>query len=124
VIYLVLCDKGFPKGNAFAYLEDIQQEFGQEHGEEVATQARPYALISFGAIPFPSPVSSSTFNVLPPNLAHVPSRHVMFALTLLLTSSSVSLSWCAQRITSTRQNDDTRTAEETGQTWSATSTQT
>ena len=56
VIYLVLCDKGFPKGNAFAYLEDIQQEFGQEHGEEVATQARPYALISFGAIPFPSPV--------------------------------------------------------------------
>lgn len=49
VIYLVLCDKGFPKGNAFAYLEDIQQEFGQLHGDVVATQARPYALISFGA---------------------------------------------------------------------------
>eukprot|EP00037_Helgoeca_nana_P019753 m.193659 g.193659 ORF g.193659 m.193659 type:complete len:271 (-) comp24988_c0_seq1:1949-2761(-) len=47
VIYLVLCDKGFPKGNAFAYLEDIQQEFGQLHGDVVATQARPYALISF-----------------------------------------------------------------------------
>eukprot|EP00035_Acanthoeca_spectabilis_P012574 m.226406 g.226406 ORF g.226406 m.226406 type:complete len:249 (-) comp15656_c0_seq16:1929-2675(-) len=47
VIYLALCDKGFPKGNVFAYLEDIQQEFGQLHGDSVATQARPYALISF-----------------------------------------------------------------------------
>eukprot|EP00038_Savillea_parva_P004066 m.133708 g.133708 ORF g.133708 m.133708 type:complete len:267 (+) comp11361_c0_seq1:198-998(+) len=47
VIYMALCDKGFPKGNAFAYLEQIQQEFGQTHGDSVATQARPYALISF-----------------------------------------------------------------------------
>lgn len=52
MIYLALCDKGFPKGNVFAYLEDIQQEFGQLHGDSVATQARPYALISFGQSQF------------------------------------------------------------------------
>mmetsp|Transcript_18110 Transcript_18110/g.47218 ORF Transcript_18110/g.47218 Transcript_18110/m.47218 type:complete len:268 (+) Transcript_18110:230-1033(+) len=47
VIYMVLCDKGYPKANAFAYLSDIQSEFAKVHGDSVATQARPYAFIAF-----------------------------------------------------------------------------
>jgi len=49
VCYLVLCESHFPKGNAFAYLEDIQREFDNVHGSEVDIQARPYACISFEA---------------------------------------------------------------------------
>lgn len=49
VCYLVLCESHFPKGNAFAFLEDIQREFDAVHGSEVDTQARPYACIAFEA---------------------------------------------------------------------------
>jgi vesicle transport protein SEC22 len=48
VIYIVLCDKTYPKKLAFTYLEEIQKEFQDKHGAEIDTVARPYALVKFG----------------------------------------------------------------------------
>ncbi|KAI8909074.1 Longin-like domain-containing protein [Gorgonomyces haynaldii] len=47
VVYLALCEKGYPKKLAFAYLEELQHEFNQVHGNEVTTVARPYAFVRF-----------------------------------------------------------------------------
>ncbi|KAI9095897.1 Longin-like domain-containing protein [Phlyctochytrium arcticum] len=47
VCYLCLCDKAYPRKLAFAYLEDIQQEFQEKYGDQVGTVARPYALMKF-----------------------------------------------------------------------------
>lgn len=47
IVYLALCHSRFPKGNAFAFLEDIQQEFDAKHGADVSTQGRPYHFIAF-----------------------------------------------------------------------------
>lgn len=46
--YLVLCEAGFPKKLAFAYLEDLQAEFHEQHGKRVPTVSRPYSFIEFG----------------------------------------------------------------------------
>ena len=48
VVYLVLCEAGFPKKLAFAYLEDLQTEFNEQHGKKVQTVSRPYSFIEFG----------------------------------------------------------------------------
>lgn len=48
VCYLVLCEASFPKKLAFAYLEDLQAEFHEQHGKKVPTVSRPYAFIEFG----------------------------------------------------------------------------
>ncbi|KAL6459315.1 hypothetical protein MHYP_G00327870 [Metynnis hypsauchen] len=47
VCYLVLCEAGFPKKLAFAYLEDLQAEFHEQHGKKVPTVSRPYSFIEF-----------------------------------------------------------------------------
>uniref|UniRef100_W5MVY9 SEC22 homolog B, vesicle trafficking protein a n=2 Tax=Lepisosteus oculatus TaxID=7918 RepID=W5MVY9_LEPOC len=47
VCYLVLCEAGFPKKLAFAYLEDLQAEFDEQHGKKVPTVSRPYFFIEF-----------------------------------------------------------------------------
>uniref|UniRef100_A0A8C6MGL9 N-acetylneuraminate pyruvate lyase n=1 Tax=Nothobranchius furzeri TaxID=105023 RepID=A0A8C6MGL9_NOTFU len=47
VCYLVLCDAGFSKKHAFAYLEDLQAEFHEQHGKKVPTVSRPYSFIEF-----------------------------------------------------------------------------
>ena len=48
VCYLVLCEASFPKKLAFAYLEDLQAEFHEQHGKKVPTVSRPYSFIEFG----------------------------------------------------------------------------
>ncbi|KAJ3357560.1 SNAP receptor [Entophlyctis luteolus] len=48
VCYLTLCDRSYPKKLAFAYLEEIQTEFHEKYGNEVASVARPYAFVKFG----------------------------------------------------------------------------
>lgn len=50
--YLVLCEAGFPKKLAFAYLEDLYSEFDEQHGKKVPTVSRPYSFIEFGEVPF------------------------------------------------------------------------
>ena len=48
VCYLVLCEASFPKKLAFAYIEDLQAEFHEQHGKKVPTVSRPYSFIEFG----------------------------------------------------------------------------
>ncbi|KAF3834927.1 hypothetical protein F7725_027485 [Dissostichus mawsoni] len=47
VVYLVLCEASFAKKLAFAYLEDLQAEFHEQHGKKVPTVSRPYSFIEF-----------------------------------------------------------------------------
>jgi len=47
VCYLVLVERSFPKRHAFAYLEDITNEFVKEYGMQVAGAVRPYCFIEF-----------------------------------------------------------------------------
>lgn len=47
VVYVVVCDRNYPKKLAFKYLEEIQQEFENLYRGEVDTVARPYAFIKF-----------------------------------------------------------------------------
>jgi len=47
VVYLALCEQGFSKRLAFAYLEDLQNEFDAQHGNRVGTVSRPYSFIEF-----------------------------------------------------------------------------
>ncbi|GCC21726.1 hypothetical protein chiPu_0020201 [Chiloscyllium punctatum] len=47
VCYLVLCEAAYPKKLAFAYLEDLQAEFDEQHGKRVPTVSRPYSFIEF-----------------------------------------------------------------------------
>ena len=48
VCFLTLCEATFSKRQAFAYLEDLQQEFHSQFGSKVDTVARPYSFIEFG----------------------------------------------------------------------------
>ncbi|KAJ3007517.1 SNAP receptor [Thoreauomyces humboldtii] len=47
VCYLCLCDRSYPRKLAFAYLEELQQEFQEQYGDQVGTVARPYAFVKF-----------------------------------------------------------------------------
>lgn len=70
VCYLVLCEAGFPKKLAFAYLEDLQAEFHEQHGKKVPTVSRPYSFIEFGnGLHFPS-VSLTSGHHQFPNTFH------------------------------------------------------
>lgn len=48
VCYLSLCEASFPKKLAFAYLEDLHNEFYDQYGRKVPTVTRPYSFIEFG----------------------------------------------------------------------------
>lgn len=48
VCYLCLCEISFPKKMAFAYLEDLHNEFYDQNGRKVSTVTRPYSFIEFG----------------------------------------------------------------------------
>ncbi|XP_047134432.1 vesicle-trafficking protein SEC22b [Hydra vulgaris] len=45
--YLVLVDSTYSKRSAFAYLEDIQDEFFRQYGGQIPTAVRPYCFIEF-----------------------------------------------------------------------------
>ncbi|XP_076316432.1 vesicle-trafficking protein SEC22 [Tachypleus tridentatus] len=47
VCYLAFCEKSFSKRLAFAYLEDLQNEFRSQYGSRVTTVSRPYSFIEF-----------------------------------------------------------------------------
>ncbi|XP_029441370.1 LOW QUALITY PROTEIN: vesicle-trafficking protein SEC22b-B-like [Rhinatrema bivittatum] len=47
VCYLMLCNAGYSKKLAFAYLEELQVEFSELYGKKVASVSRPYAFIEF-----------------------------------------------------------------------------
>ncbi|XP_061588563.1 vesicle-trafficking protein SEC22b-A [Cololabis saira] len=47
VWYLSLCEASFPKKMAFAYLEDLSNEFNDQYGRRVPTVSRPYSFIEF-----------------------------------------------------------------------------
>lgn len=47
VVYVVVCDRKYPKKLAFKYLEEIRQEFENLYRGQVETEARPYAFIKF-----------------------------------------------------------------------------
>nr|XP_046264774.1 vesicle-trafficking protein SEC22b-A [Scatophagus argus] len=47
VCYLFLCEASFPKKMAFAYLEDLHNEFYDQYGRRVPTVTRPYSFIEF-----------------------------------------------------------------------------
>ncbi len=48
VCYITLCEKTFPRKNAYAYLEDLAQEFIAQYGQKIQLAARPYSFIEFG----------------------------------------------------------------------------
>eukprot|EP00697_Spironema_sp_BW2_P013277 gnl/Spiro4/3302_TR1611_c0_g1_i1.p1 gnl/Spiro4/3302_TR1611_c0_g1~~gnl/Spiro4/3302_TR1611_c0_g1_i1.p1 ORF type:complete len:230 (-),score=48.98 gnl/Spiro4/3302_TR1611_c0_g1_i1:26-664(-) len=47
VIYICLCERGYPKKLAFSYLEDIQKSFSSMYGSQVESTTRPYAFVKF-----------------------------------------------------------------------------
>ena len=51
VVYLVLCEKQYAKRLAFAYLEELHQEFYTQYSKRVSTVTRPYSFIEFGEYP-------------------------------------------------------------------------
>ena len=57
VCYITLCEKTFPRKNAYAYLEDLAQEFIAQYGQKIHLAARPYSFIEFG----------TSYSVRPPN---------------------------------------------------------
>lgn len=48
ICYLILCDSSFSKKIAFAYLEDLHNEFYDLYGKRVHQVTRPYSFIEFG----------------------------------------------------------------------------
>lgn len=47
VVYLALCDKGYPKKLAFQYLEELRREFTSLYGPQIDTATKAYAFIRF-----------------------------------------------------------------------------
>ncbi|XP_031595883.2 vesicle-trafficking protein SEC22b-like [Oreochromis aureus] len=47
VCYLSLCEASFPRKMAFAYLEDLSNEFYDQYGRRIPTVTRPYSFIEF-----------------------------------------------------------------------------
>ncbi|KAI9027958.1 Longin-like domain-containing protein [Hyaloraphidium curvatum] len=47
ICYLCLTERSYPKKLAFAYLEELEKEFGEKYGSEVGGVARPYAFVKF-----------------------------------------------------------------------------
>lgn len=44
---LCLCEKSFPRKSAFAYLEDVANEFNGQYGTRIDSVTRPYHFIEF-----------------------------------------------------------------------------
>jgi vesicle transport protein SEC22 len=49
-MYLVLCEKPYPKKLAFSFLEELTKEFEVLHGDEIGKASQPYQFITFGII--------------------------------------------------------------------------
>lgn len=47
ICYLILCEGSFSKKTAFAYLEDLHNEFYDQYGRRVHHVTRPYSFIEF-----------------------------------------------------------------------------
>uniref|UniRef100_A0A3P9HM04 Vesicle-trafficking protein SEC22b n=1 Tax=Oryzias latipes TaxID=8090 RepID=A0A3P9HM04_ORYLA len=47
ICYLSLCEAKFPKKMAFAFLEDLHNEFHEQYGRRASTVTRPYSFIEF-----------------------------------------------------------------------------
>ncbi|MCH0628972.1 hypothetical protein JNB11_03220 [Kocuria palustris] len=48
IIYLCICDKGYPRKLAFSYLNEISNEFQQSHGQDaLSVSARPFGFSLF-----------------------------------------------------------------------------
>merc|ERR1711997_1384711 len=45
--FLTLCDRSFNKKQAYAFLEDLSQEFYTQYGSRINTATRPYSFIEF-----------------------------------------------------------------------------
>lgn len=48
ICFLTLAEKGYPRRFAFDYLDDLQKEFLQLHGQQIESVERPYKFITFG----------------------------------------------------------------------------
>eukprot|EP00960_Hanusia_phi_P042912 755772-Hanusia_phi.AAC.6 len=48
ICFLTLAEKGCPRRLAFDYLDDLQKEFIQLHGQQIDNVERPYKFITFG----------------------------------------------------------------------------
>lgn len=48
VCALCLCERAFPRKLAFAFLEDVAQEFLSQNGPRIESVVRPYHFIEFG----------------------------------------------------------------------------
>lgn len=48
VCVLCLCDQNFARKAAFAYLEDVANEFLSQHGTQIESVTRPYHFLEFG----------------------------------------------------------------------------
>mmetsp|Transcript_70508 Transcript_70508/g.146822 ORF Transcript_70508/g.146822 Transcript_70508/m.146822 type:complete len:226 (+) Transcript_70508:255-932(+) len=47
ICFLTLAEKGYPRRFAFDYLDDLQKEFLQLHGQQIDSVERPYKFITF-----------------------------------------------------------------------------
>jgi len=47
ICFLTLAEKGYPRRFAFDYLDDLQKEFIQLHGQQIDSVERPYKFITF-----------------------------------------------------------------------------
>mmetsp|Transcript_3766 Transcript_3766/g.8989 ORF Transcript_3766/g.8989 Transcript_3766/m.8989 type:complete len:228 (+) Transcript_3766:183-866(+) len=47
ICFLTLAEKGYPRRFAFDYLDDLQKEFVQLHGQQIDSVERPYKFITF-----------------------------------------------------------------------------
>ncbi|KAJ8039481.1 Vesicle-trafficking protein SEC22b [Holothuria leucospilota] len=47
ICYLILCEQSFSKHMAFAYLQELHQEFYSQYGKKISTVSRPYPFIEF-----------------------------------------------------------------------------
>ena len=50
ICYLALCEQAYPARLAFSYLENLHQEFSEQHGQEIHRAKRPYHFIEFGEL--------------------------------------------------------------------------
>ncbi|KAI0728776.1 protein transporter SEC22 [Fomitopsis betulina] len=47
VVYLVICDKAYPRKLAFSYLDELSKEFATSYGPRVESVRKPYAFVGF-----------------------------------------------------------------------------
>lgn len=94
VCYLVLCEGSFPKKLAFAYLEDLQAEFYEQHGKKVPTVSRPYSFIEFGETLRPTKQDSGFMISHEKKISSLSSETSLFTLLYLYMNKSVFIHKC------------------------------